>query len=106
QGPERQLGGGRPPRGAGAKARGGRVGLGPPAMLKQLDIAGPLIGFLIQSARVPSGGSVSLKGWAKPVAEPEIAVHIGRNVSAGADRAAAAAAVAGISPAIRLVHLQ
>jgi len=90
---------------AGDKSLGWKVGFGAPAMLKQLDIAGPLIGFLIQSARVPSGGSVSLKGWAKPVAEPEIAVHIGRNVSAGADRAAAAAAIAGISPAIELVDV-
>jgi 2-keto-4-pentenoate hydratase len=39
------------------------------------------------------------------VAEPEVAVHIGRDVAAGADRAVAAAAIAGISPAIELVDL-
>jgi 2-keto-4-pentenoate hydratase len=90
---------------AGDKSLGWKVGFGAPAMLKQLDIAGPLIGFLTQSARVPSGGSVALKEWVKPVAEPEIAVHIGRDVPAGADHATAAAAIAGISPAIELVDV-
>jgi 2-keto-4-pentenoate hydratase len=90
---------------AGDKSLGWKVGFGAPAMLKQLDIAGPLIGFLTQRGRVQSGDSVSLKGWMKPVAEPEIAVHIGRDISAGADRAAATAAIAGISPAFELVDL-
>jgi 2-keto-4-pentenoate hydratase len=90
---------------AGDNPLGWKVGFGAPAMLKQLDIAGPLIGFLTQSARVPSGGSVSLKGWVKPVAEPEIGVHVGHDVPAGTDHAAAAAAIAGISPAIELVDV-
>src|SRR5215468_11581126 len=90
---------------AGDKSLGWKVGFGAPAMLKQLDIAGPLIGFLTQNARVQSGGTASLAGWAKPVAEPEIAVHVGRDVPAGADRHTAAAAIAGISPAIELVDL-
>ena len=90
---------------AGDRPLGWKVGFGAPAMLHYLDISGPLVGFLLQSARVPSGGSVSLASWSKPVAEPEIAVHIGRDVPAGADRAAAAAAIAGISPAIELADL-
>jgi 2-keto-4-pentenoate hydratase len=90
---------------AGDKPLGWKVGFGAPAMLKQFDIAGPLIGFLTQRGRVQSGDSVSLKGWAKPVAEPEIAVHIGRDVPAGADGATAAAAIGGISPAIELVDV-
>jgi 2-keto-4-pentenoate hydratase len=90
---------------AGDKPLGWKVGFGAPALLKQLDIAGPLIGFLTQNARVQSGGTASLAGWAKPVAEPEIAVHIGRDVPRGGDHAAATAAIAGISPAIELVDL-
>ena len=74
-------------------------------MLERFKISGPLVGFLTQNARVQPGGSVSFAGWAKPVAEPEIAVHIGRDVAAGADRETAAAAIAGISPAIELVDL-
>jgi 2-keto-4-pentenoate hydratase len=84
---------------------GWKVGFGAPAMLKRLDITGPLVGFLTCGARVQSGESVSLAGWTKPVAEPEIAVHVGRDVPAGADPATAAAAIAGISPAIELADL-
>jgi len=89
----------------GDKSLGWKVGFGAPAMLRQLGISGPLVGFLTQNARVQSGGNVSLGGWVKPVAEPEIAVHIGRDVPAGADRDTAAAAIAGISPAIELVDV-
>ena len=89
----------------GDRSLGWKVGFGAPAMLKQLGISGPLVGFLTQNARVQSGGNVSLAGWAKPVAEPEIAVHIGRDVAAGTDRDTAAEAIAGISPAIELADL-
>jgi 2-keto-4-pentenoate hydratase len=89
----------------GDKSLGWKVGFGASAMLKQLGISGPLVGFLTQNARVQSGGSASLAGWANPVAEPEIAVHIGRDVPAGTDRDTAAAAIAGISPAIELVDV-
>ena len=90
---------------AGDAPLGWKVGFAAPAMLKRLNITGPLVGFLTRAARVQSGGSVSLAGWVKPVAEPEIAVHIGRDVSAGADHATAKAAIAGISPTIELVDL-
>src|SRR5262245_30874430 len=90
---------------AGDAPLGWKVGFAAPAMLKRLDITGPLVGFLTRAARVQSGGSVSFAGWVKPVAEPEIAVHIGRDVSAGADHETAKAAIAGISPAIEIVDL-
>ena len=89
----------------GDKALGWKVGFGAPAMLALLKISGPLIGFLTQNARVKSGGSVSFAGWSKPVAEPEIAVHIGHDLGAGADPAAARAAIAGISPAFEIVDI-
>lgn len=90
---------------AGDRPLGWKVGFGGPAMLERFKISGPLVGFLTHSARVEPGGTVSLAGWAKPVAEPEVAVHIGCDVSASADRTTVAAAIAGISPAIELVDL-
>jgi 2-keto-4-pentenoate hydratase len=90
---------------AGDRPLGWKVGFGAPPMLARLRISGPLVGFLTQNARIQPGGSVSLAGWVHPVAEPEIAAHIGRDVPAGADRDTAAAAIAGISPAIELVDL-
>ncbi len=88
---------------AGDRLIGWKVGFGAPAMLERLKIDGPLLGFLTQNAHVPSGGSVSFAGWSKPVIEPEIAVFIGRDVPAGADRETARAAIAGIAPAIEVV---
>jgi 2-keto-4-pentenoate hydratase len=90
---------------AGDQPLGWKVGFGAPAALRQLGITGPLVGFLTRNARLASGATVSLAGWAKAVAEPEIAVHIGRDVAAGADAATAAAAIAGISPAIELADV-
>jgi 2-keto-4-pentenoate hydratase len=100
-----QLGARRQRLAAGDRPLGWKVGFGAPAMLKQLDISGPLVGFLTTNARVQSGTSASLAGWTKPVAEPEIAVHLGRDVAAGSDRESAMAAIAGISPAIELVDV-
>ena len=87
---------------AGEAPLGWKVGFGAPAMMEKLRITAPLVGFLMQRALIPSGGSASLAGWVKPVAEPEIAVHIGRNLPGGGDRAAAAAAIAALGPAIEL----
>jgi 2-keto-4-pentenoate hydratase len=90
---------------AGDAVLGWKVGFAAPEMLKRLEITGPLVGFLTRKALVHSGANVSLAGWTRPVAEPEIAVHIGRDVPAGVDRATAKAAIAGVSPAIELVDL-
>jgi len=90
---------------AGDKPLGWKVGFGAPAILERLKISGPLVGFLTHSARVAPGDTVSLAGWTKPMAEPEVAVHIGHDVAAGADHATAAAAIAGISPVIEFADL-
>jgi 2-keto-4-pentenoate hydratase len=90
---------------AGDKLLGWKVGFGTPAQLKQFNITGPLVGFLTQNARVTPSGTVSLAGWARPVAEPEVAVHIGSDLAAGATADAAAVAIAGISPAIELADV-
>jgi len=90
---------------AGDRPLGWKVGFGAPAIMERLRISGPLVGFLMANARVGSGGTASLAGWRQPVAEPEVAVHIGHDVPAGADQATAAAAIAGISPIIELADL-
>src|SRR3954447_1434580 len=91
---------------SGDRALGWKVGFGAPAMLKQLATSGPLVGFLTENARRPSGAELSFAGWTKPVAEPEIAVHIGQDVAAGAYHKTAQAAIAGISPVFEIVDLQ
>ncbi len=46
-----------------------------------------------------------MKGWQKPVAEPEIAVYIGHDLPANADRATVRSAIAGLGPAIELADI-
>jgi 2-keto-4-pentenoate hydratase len=57
-------------------------------------------------SKVASGETVSLAGWSKPAAEPEIAIYIGRDVAAGADAGTARAAIAAIGPALEIVDLK
>ncbi|MFL4984911.1 MAG: fumarylacetoacetate hydrolase family protein [Xanthobacteraceae bacterium] len=90
---------------AGAKLIGWKVGFGAPAAMEKLRISGPLVGFLVDQALLPSPAHISLAGWHKPVAEPEIAVHIGRDVSGEADRDSARAAISALAPAIEVADV-
>ena len=90
---------------AGGKRLGWKAGFGAPAALETFGLPGPLVGFMLQEARVVSGDAVSISGWKKPVAEPEIAVYIGADLADGSIAAAVAAAITGIGPAIELADL-
>jgi 2-keto-4-pentenoate hydratase len=90
---------------AGAQPIGWKVGFGAPAAKQKLAITAPLVGFLTDAALLPAGATVSVSGWAKPVAEPEIAVYMGRDLGEGANRSAAQAAIAALGPAIELADL-
>lgn len=90
---------------AGGRHLGWKAGFGAPAALKSFALAGPLVGFMLAEARVVSGDMVSVAGWTKPVAEPEIAAWIGTDLVDGGDPAHVAAAISAISPAIELADL-
>ena len=90
---------------AGEKPLGWKVGLGAPASMQKLGLQAPVVGFLMQRALLLSGSTVSLQGWVKPVAEPEIAVRMMRDLAGGATADAALAAVKEIFPAIELADL-
>lgn len=89
----------------GEQALGWKVGFGARAAMEKLGITAPLIGFLTDRALVSSGVTLSLANWKKPLAEPEIAVHMGSDLPAGADRDAVKRAIRGIGPAIELADL-
>ena len=57
---------------AGEKPIGWKVGLGAPAAMQKMGLTAPIIGFLMRRAQIASGGTARLKGYIKPVAEPEI----------------------------------
>ncbi|SRR5712692_1420865 len=87
------------------KALGWKLAFGGPAAMERLGTNAPLVGFLTDRGLLASGSIVSLAGWTKPAAEPEIAVHLGKDLQGGADRATAIAAIAGLGPAIELADV-
>jgi 2-keto-4-pentenoate hydratase len=91
---------------AGEQPLGWKVGFGAPAAMAKFGITAPLVGFLMRTALVPSSTPASLAGWTKPVAEPEIAVHMARDLAGGASEAATKAAIAALGPAIELADLE
>jgi 2-keto-4-pentenoate hydratase len=91
---------------AGETPIGWKAGFGAPAVLQKLKLDACLAGFMHDKNRLASGAKVSLAGWSKPAAEPEIAIHLGKDVAAGADTGTARAAIAAIGPAIELVDLK
>ncbi len=89
----------------GEKSLGWKVGLGAPASMQKLGTAAPVVGYLLQSGELASGATVSLKDYKKPVAEPEIAVRMARDLGGGATAQDALAAVSSIQPAIEVADL-
>lgn len=85
--------------------RGWKLGLGAPALREKLDIAAPLLGFLLTDGVLASGSKIDLAGWTKPMLEAEIAVHMGSDLAAGAADDTARAAIAGIGAAIELADV-
>jgi 2-keto-4-pentenoate hydratase len=90
---------------AGARPIGWKVGFGAPAALEKLAIAAPLIGFMLDRNVLAPGATVSLAGWVKPAAEPEIAVEMAVDLAGGGTRSAAATAIGAIGPAIELADV-
>jgi 2-keto-4-pentenoate hydratase len=90
---------------AGERPLGWKVGFGSPAAATSLGIDRPLVGFLTDRGLLADGATVDLGGWSNPVFEPEIAVHLGRDLDTGASRPEVAAAIRGLSAAIELVDV-
>ncbi len=92
-------------RDAGERQIGWKVGFGAPAAKQRARIDAPLVGFLMQRAVLPSGASVSLTGWQKPVAEAEIAVHMDKDLPANSSHETVKAAIVALGPAIELADI-
>jgi 2-keto-4-pentenoate hydratase len=90
---------------AGHQPLGWKLAFGGPAALERLRINAPLVGFLTDRALVSSGATISLSGWEKPAAEPELAVYLGKDLPAGSNRQTAIAAISAIGPAIEVADV-
>ena len=90
---------------AGEKPLGWKVGLGSPTSLQKVGLKAPLVGFLMQRGLLLSGSTVSLAGWVRPVAEPELCVRMMSDLGGGATPDSAIAAIKEIFPAIELADM-
>jgi 2-keto-4-pentenoate hydratase len=101
----KQLGARRARIAAGEKPLGWKVGLGAPPAMERLKIKAPLVGYMMQRSLLPNRVTVPVGSWTKPVAEPEVAVYMGKDLPGGADRAATIASIAALGAAIELADL-
>ncbi|HWM08235.1 MAG TPA: fumarylacetoacetate hydrolase family protein [Solirubrobacteraceae bacterium] len=90
---------------AGERQIGWKVGFGAPAALERLALDRPLVGYLFETGRLDDGAEVAVADWTAPMLEPEIAVHLARDVPGDAAWEDARAAIGGLSAAIELVDL-
>lgn len=84
---------------------GWKAGFGAPAALETLGTDRPLVGFLTRSRLLPSGASVSVASWTKPMLEAEVAAHLAADIGPGTSPGEALAAVGGWSIAIELADV-
>jgi 2-keto-4-pentenoate hydratase len=89
----------------GARPAGWKIGFNMPAVQKAFGITEPISGFITSASVIPPGEPHSLAGAGQPVAEPEVAIHIGAEVEPDCDEAEAEAAIAAFGPAIEVADV-
>ena len=90
---------------AGERAIGWKVGFGSPAAMEKLGTTQPLVGFLTDGTLLADGSSVEVGGWAAPMLEAEIAVHVAADLGAGASPQDVREAIGALAPAIELADI-
>ena len=90
---------------AGDRQIGWKVGFGSAAAKAALGTDRPLVGFLMESNRVDDGADVAVATWTAPFLEPEIAVHLERDVAPDAAWSDVRSAIGGLSAAIELADV-
>lgn len=84
---------------------GWKIGFNDLADQKRMRLPSPIVGFLTSESVLESGGVYKAKNTAKLMVEAEIAILIGKDVTAGANRSQVAAAIEGFAPAIEIVDV-
>lgn len=88
---------------AGEQPIGWKLGFGAPSSLEKFGLSGPLVGFLTDRTLHQPGSRLSIEGWKRPVAEPELAVHIAEDIPDGSNDIAGA--IQGIAAAVELADV-
>ena len=84
---------------------GWKAGFGAPAWRERFRTDGPLIGFMTEATLLEDGAEFDISGWARPVAEPEIAAYLGSDLPPGSGLEETRAAISAIGPAIELADI-
>lgn len=90
---------------SGHKRVGWKIGFNAVADQERMGLPSPIVGFLTSESVLESGGIYKEKKTAKLMVEAEVAILIGKDISTGADKAQAAAAIEGFAPAIEIVDV-
>lgn len=73
---------------------GWKLGFGTSAAMQKLGLEAPLVGYLLESARLESGAVVDISNWGNPRLEPEIVARVGED-----------GGIAAVGAAIELIDL-
>jgi len=84
---------------------GWKVGFGAPASLQNLGLSAPLVGFLTEHVLLPDDSTLSVSGWTRPAAEPEVAVYLKQDLPGITDMETAQAAIGALGPAIEVADV-
>jgi 2-keto-4-pentenoate hydratase len=84
---------------------GWKLGLGTPAALEALGTTGPLVSFIPAGGQVYDSVRPDPAGWTNPLLEPELAIRVGRPVTATATCAETIEAIGEIMPAFELIDV-
>jgi len=89
---------------AGEEPVGWKLGLTVEDVQSRLGLEGPVVGYLTSGRLLAPGERFSLSGLERPALEPEIAVHIGRDVAAGASRDEVQDAIDALGVAVEVIE--
>src|SRR5581483_2541449 len=89
----------------GATRIGWKIGLNDPGVQRRLGLEGNVVGYLTDASLIAPGGRHSLAGGRMVCVEPEVAVHVGRDVPGDANRETARAAIAALGVAIEVIDV-
>jgi 2-keto-4-pentenoate hydratase len=89
----------------GERRLGWKIALNVSAIQEALNITAPVIGALSSGPSLPPGSSHSLAGATRAGVEPEVAVHMSRDLRGGSGEAQARQAIGALGPAIEIVDI-
>ncbi|MEX2624694.1 MAG: fumarylacetoacetate hydrolase family protein [Acidimicrobiia bacterium] len=89
----------------GARSIGWKLGFGAQVAMERLSLEAPLVGFLTDATVRPSGSTVTISDWIRPVVEPELAIYMDADLTDGSDADATRQAIGAVGPAIELADI-